>query len=70
MLTLTPGFADTAATEGIDSSGKYWKYRGELFQGLPHGRGNIGWEDGDSYEGEFRLVRSFLLSELNPRTHA
>ena len=48
------------ATEGIDSSGKYWKYRGELFHGLPHGNGTITWEDGDSYEGEFRLVNIVL----------
>jgi hypothetical protein len=46
----------SAATEGIDSSGKYWKYQGELFHGLPQGNGKITWEDGDSYEGEFLLV--------------
>ena len=47
-----------SAIEGIDSSGKYWKYQGELFHGLPQGVGKITWEDGDSYEGEFVLVSS------------
>jgi hypothetical protein len=49
-----------AGSEGLDSTGRYWKYDGDLQQNVPNGFGTIQWDNGDRFEGYFKQVNGQL----------
>ena len=41
--------------EGVEEDGRHWKFEGQIFDEQPEGGGQMTWDNGDSYEGDFHV---------------
>ncbi len=39
----------------MDEDGRHWKFEGQIFDDQPEGGGQMTWDNGDSYEGDFHV---------------